>query len=91
MLRSQRELIVRKWYSPLCGCAGDRVEMLVKVHCGTVLGDEFAAMLKMRPPKQSHSALDNHLDSVSRATSKWRIQTYLFEEPTADSVLRLNK
>lgn len=74
MLRSQRKLIVRKWYSLLCGCAGDRVEMLVKVHRGTVF-DEFAAMLKMRPPKQSHSALDNHLDSVSRATSKWRIQT----------------
>ena len=49
--------------------------MVVKVRCGTVLGDEFAAMLKMRPPKQSYSALDNHLDSVSRATSKWRIQT----------------
>ena len=25
--------------------------MVVKVHCGTVLGNEFAAMLKMRPPK----------------------------------------
>ena len=34
--------------------------MVVKVRCGTVLGDEFAAMLKMRPPKQSYSALDNH-------------------------------
>ena len=33
-----------------------RVEVVVKVHCGTVLGDEFAAMLKMRPPKQSHNA-----------------------------------
>ena len=28
-----------------------RVEMVVKVHCGTVSGDKFAAMLKMRPPK----------------------------------------
>ena len=37
------------------------------------LGDKFAAMLKMRPPKQSHNALDSHLDPVSRATSKWRI------------------
>ena len=54
---------------------GGQAEMVVKVRCGTVLGDEFAAMLKMRPPKQSYSALDNHLDSVSRATSKWRIQT----------------
>ena len=33
-----------------------RVEVVVKVHCGTVLGDEFAAMLKMRPPRQSHNA-----------------------------------
>ena len=32
-------------------CGGDRVEMVVKVHCGTVLGDEFAAMLKIRSPK----------------------------------------
>ena len=31
--------------------------MVVKVHCGTVLGDEFAAMLKICPPKQSHNAL----------------------------------
>ena len=30
---------------------GDWVEMVVKVHCGTVLGDEFVAMLKMRLPK----------------------------------------
>ena len=25
---------------------GDRVEMVVKVHCGTVLGDEFVAKKK---------------------------------------------
>ena len=31
--------------------------MVVKAHCGTVLGDEFEAMLKMRPPKQSYNAL----------------------------------
>ena len=24
--------------------------MIVKVHCGTILGDKFAAMLKMRTP-----------------------------------------
>ena len=36
---------------------GDRVEMVVRVHCGSVLGDEFAVMLKERPPKQSHNAL----------------------------------
>ena len=32
-------------------------QMVVKVHCGAVLGDEFAAMLNMRPLKQSHNAL----------------------------------
>ena len=36
---------------------GDQVEMVVKVHCGIVLGIEFAAMLKMRLLKQSHNAL----------------------------------
>ena len=40
--------------SPLWGCVGDQVEMVVKVHCGTVLGIEFAAM---RLLKQSHNAL----------------------------------
>ena len=29
-------------YSPLWGCVIDRVEMVVKVHCGTVLGDVFS-------------------------------------------------
>ena len=47
--------------------------MVVKVHCGTVLEDKFAATLKMRPPKQSHNALETHLEPVSRATSKWQI------------------
>ena len=44
--------------------------MVVKVHCGTVVGNEFAAMLKIRSKKQSHSAFWNHLDQVSRATSE---------------------
>ena len=44
-------------YSALWGCEGDRIEMVVKVHCETVLWDEFAVRLKMRPPKQSHNAL----------------------------------
>ena len=38
---------------------GRPVEMVVKVHCGTVLEDKFAATSKMRPPKQSHNALEN--------------------------------
>ena len=49
---------------------GDQVEMFVKVQCGTVLGDEFAVMLKMRPTMH----FDNHLGPVSRATSTWRIR-----------------
>ena len=53
--------------------------MVVKVHCGAIFGDKFAAMLKMRPPKESHNALffffalDNHLDPKFRATSKWPV------------------
>ena len=35
--------------------------MVVKVHCGTVLGKEFAAMLKMRPPK----SLTMHFQNIS--------------------------
>ena len=31
--------------------------MVVKGHRGTVFGDDFAAMLKIRPPKQSHNAV----------------------------------
>ena len=54
----------------LWSCAGDWVEMVVKVHCGTLLRDEFPAMLKMRPSKQSHNALGQ---PISRATSKSRI------------------
>ena len=47
--------------------------MVAKVHCGPVLGVKSTAMLKIRPPKQSHNALDNHLDPVFRTTSKWPI------------------
>ena len=36
--------------------------------CQSALWGCFAAMLKMRHPKESHNALDNHLDPVSRAT-----------------------
>ena len=43
-------------FSPLRGCAGDRVKIVANVLCGTVLGDEFAAILKMRPPQQSYKA-----------------------------------
>ena len=52
-----RKTRLRTLNSPLWGCVADRVEVVVKVHCGAVLGDEFAAMLNMRPLKQSHNAL----------------------------------
>ena len=35
-----------------------------KVHFGTVLGDVFSTWRQIRPPKQSHNALDNYLDLV---------------------------
>ena len=47
--------------------------MVVKVHSGTVLWDEFAAMLKMRPINSPTMHFGNHLDPVSCTTSKWRI------------------
>ena len=60
-------------YSPLWGCAGDRVKMVVKVHCGTVLGDAFSTWRQFCPQNSPTMHFDNHLDPVSRATSKWRI------------------
>ena len=54
-------------YSPLWSCTG-------RDGCQSALWDCFGgqifAMLKIRPPKQSHNALDNHLDPVFRKTSK---------------------
>ena len=35
-------------YSPLWGCAIDRVEIIVKVHSGTVLGDAFSTWRQIR-------------------------------------------
>ena len=31
-------------------------EMVVKVHCGTVLGDAYSTWRQIRPPKQPHNA-----------------------------------
>ena len=57
-------------YSPFWGCAGDRVEMIVRVHCGSFWGTNLPPCWKCVPPKKSHNALWNHLDPVSRATVK---------------------
>ena len=58
-----------------------------KVHFGTVLGDAFSTWRQIRPPKQSHNALDNYLDLFRPpphppATSKWPIQSTLFKTDT---------
>ena len=37
--------------------AEDRVEMVIKVHCGTVVEDAFSTLRQIRPPEQSHNAL----------------------------------
>ena len=60
-------------HSPLWGCAGDRDEMVVKVHCGTVFEDAFQHGSKFAAQNSPTMHLDNHLEPVSRATSKWRI------------------
>ena len=57
--------------SQLGGCAGYRAEMVVKVYCGTVLGDEFAAMLKYVPQNSPTMHFDSHLKPVF-STSKWQ-------------------
>ena len=62
-------------YSPLWGCAGDRVKMVVKVHCGTVLGAKLPPCWKCVPQNSPTMHFDNHVDPVSRATSKWRIRS----------------
>ena len=53
-----------------------------KVHFGTVLGDAFSTWRQIGPPKQSHNALDNYLDLVPPATSKWPIQSTLLKTDT---------
>ena len=60
-------------HSPLWGCVGDWVELVVKVHCGTVLEDALQHGGKFAAQNSPTMHFDNHLDPVSRATSKWRI------------------
>ena len=62
-------------HSPLKGYAEDWVEMVVKVHRGTVLGDEFAAMLKMRPQNSPTMHFDNYLDTGLPRNIKVATQT----------------
>ena len=51
------DLSVQRSYLPLEVARGIESRSVVKVHYGTVLADEFAAMSKMRHIKKSHSAL----------------------------------
>ena len=51
------KLITIDYSSPPCGCAGDRVEKIVEVHCGTVFGDAFLIWRQIHPPKEAHNAL----------------------------------
>ena len=43
--------------SAMYSLRGRRLEMVVKVHCGTDLGDIFSTWRQIRPPNQSHNAL----------------------------------
>ena len=47
--------------------------MVVIVYFGTVLGGEFAAMLKCVLQNSPTMYFDKHLVPVSRATSKWQM------------------
>ena len=48
-------------YSPNWGCAGDRVVMVVNVHCVTVLGTHFQNGGKFVPQNSPTMQFDNHL------------------------------
>ena len=50
-------LELRSLFHSFWGCGGDRLEIVVKVHCGTVLGVAFSTWRQICPPKQSHNAL----------------------------------
>ena len=52
---------------------------------GLFLGTPFQQGANLYP-KQCHNTLDNHLDPVSRATSKWRTATPLLVAEEADAL-----
>ena len=58
-------------YSPLWGVAGDQVEIVVKVHCGTVLGDKTQCPCPSRPdlPRNLKVAKCNKQEGNSTARS----------------------
>ena len=72
----------RFFYWLLRGYAGDRVEVFVKVHYGTVLGDAFLTWRQFVPQNSPTMHFDNHLDPVSCATSTWRIGYYVVAQKT---------
>ena len=56
--------------SPLWGCAGDRVAMVVKCIVGLFWGTHFQHGGKFVP---QNSPTMHHLDPISRPISKWRM------------------
>ena len=52
----------------------------------TPLTAAYSPLLKTRPPKMSHNALDRqmkHLDPVSHATPKWRISAFTYKSSSS--------
>ena len=54
------------------------------------LGGQICRHVQNASPKQSHNALDNHLDPIFRATSKWRIAHVLFSRENSNTIPRLS-
>ena len=81
LLGSVRIALRLFWMSHLCACRVRHFEVaretgsrwLSKCIVGPFWGTNLPPCWKCVPPKKSHNALWNHLDPVSRATSKWRI------------------
>ena len=62
--------------SPLWGCAGDRVEMVSKCIVRLFWATHIQHGGKFVPQDSLTMHFDSHLDSVSRATSKWLIERF---------------
>ena len=58
-----------------------------KVHCRTFWGTHFQHGGKFVPQNSPTMHFDNHLDPVSRATSKWRIEARSFKRYVALSTI----
>ena len=76
---SVRVALCLLWMSHLCACCIRHFEVARETgsswswKCIVGLFWQICHNVENLASKQSHNALDNHLDPVSRATSKWRI------------------